>query len=125
MLAREAIDLVQKLLHSKEFLFWWDWILRLPPRADRRDEQPVSPVDKDQKEWSHLTQIRRFAVGRDASNKTYFCCVTILAHSIEGMPDRWKRLSDCVLSYPVADGYFCFLKYLLVDFFTKKKCLIK
>ena len=115
MIVNELIFLASKLLQSKQFLFWLNWILRLPSHFYNTGNQPTNPVEKDQKGWSHLTELRRFGVRRDASNITYFYCVTMLAHFIGNAPCCWNRLSECVLSLPVDETYRSFF---LFDFFN-------
>ena len=113
MIVKELIALASKLLHSKLFLFWLDWILRLPTQFYKGSNQPTNPVEKDQKCWSHLTFLRRFGVGRDASNITYFYCVTMLAHMIRNAPSSWSRLSACLQSIPLDESYRSFLNCVI------------
>ena len=49
LIINELVALALKVLQSKQFLFWLDWILRLPPRFYNSQNQPTDPVEKDQK----------------------------------------------------------------------------
>ena len=115
-ISHDLVALARKFLHSKQFLFWLDCILRLPTQSYNSSSQPTSIAEEDQKCWSYLTDIRRFGVPRDAQNKTYFCCVTMLAHMIWSPPHSWSRLSECRLSLPLANSYRSFLKMLCLLF---------
>ena len=105
ILIRELVNFAVKLLHFKEYLFWLDWILRLPEHCYGANNQPDDPVKKDQKSWSHITELFRFGMGRDAANLTYFYCMAMLAHMLQNVPNTWTRFTACRLELPIADGY--------------------
>ena len=102
---RELVSLATTLLHSKEYLFWLDWILRLPRQGYGADNQPDDPVQKDQKCWSHITELFRYGVRRDAANLTYFYCMALLARMLKNVPDTWTRFTACELNPPIDDAY--------------------
>ena len=95
ILVRELVNLAVKLVHSKEYLFWLDWILRLPEHCYGANNQPDDPVKKDQKSWSHITELFRFGIPRDAANLTlldYSPEAKIMAEFAPDGRNRNKRL---------------------------------
>ena len=105
ILVRELVNLAVKLVHSKEYLFWLDWILRLPEHCYGANNQPDDPVKKDQKSWSHITELFRLGIPRDAQNLTYYYCMVMLACMLKNVPNTWTRFTACWLELPIADSY--------------------
>ena len=106
LIVEEVQGIASSLLYSKTFLFWLDWVLRLPVHIYNVNNQPSNPVEKDQKCWLHLIGISRFGVRRDARNVVYFHCVTFLAHMLHNIPWTWERLSSFLLDFPLDDHYY-------------------
>jgi len=105
VLVRELVNLAIKLVHSKEYLFWLDWILRLPEHCYGANNQPDDPVKKDQKSWSHIAELHRFGIPRDAANLTYYYCMVLLARMLKNVPNPWTRFTACWLDLPIEDSY--------------------
>ena len=103
-LLRGAQSAMRSLVASPLFVFGLNWMQQLPEHRYKVAEIPVDPIDMDQKAWSHMGEVTKIGVGRDAGNWNYYLVVTCWAHSIVSLLAHWSRLRSFLTQEIAATG---------------------
>ena len=77
-LARTIQVSLKSCLQNNTFIFWLDWILRLP-EYNKQDEVPTEVAQWSAKDWSHIRSMNRLFLNVDAGNRTYMYVAQWLA----------------------------------------------
>ena len=88
-LARTIQVSLKSCLQNNAFIFWLDWILRLP-EYNKQDEVPTEVAKWSAKDWSHITSMNRLFLNVDAGNRTYMYVAQWLAQALTPVAESRK-----------------------------------